>query len=91
VFLDLIYRGLILRDENDLSHYGLQCGGMVHVLSRNPPKIKAESQTITDEEANHIAFALKSAAGGLRAALAVRNNLFFKSHYQIPKMYFVYF
>lgn len=70
---DLIYRGLVLRDGNDLSHYGLQCGGMVHVLSKKHSNQTGVGIALSDEEANQIASALKSAPGGIRSALAVRN------------------
>lgn len=59
-----------------MSHYGLQCGGMVHVLSKKRSNNFGNGVALTDVEANQIASALKSAAGGLRSALAVRTSYF---------------
>jgi hypothetical protein len=45
---------------------------MVHVLSKKRSSLLGDGAALSDEEANQIASALKSAPGGLRSALAVR-------------------
>jgi hypothetical protein len=44
---------------------------MVHVLSKKRSNLLGDGAALSDEEANQIASALKSAPGGLRSALAV--------------------
>ncbi|XP_059475091.1 ubiquitin-like protein 7 [Neocloeon triangulifer] len=72
--INLIYRGLVLRDGNDLSTYGLQTGETVHVFSKSRPTVNKERPQLTNEEASQIALALKSAAAGIRFALSRLNK-----------------
>ncbi|XP_065339599.1 ubiquitin-like protein 7 [Cloeon dipterum] len=59
--INLIFRGLIMRDGKAVSSYGFRSGDLIHVFAKKQPMETAANKThVSDEDASRIALSLKS-------------------------------